>query len=170
MSDLTLHLTAVVDILRPMAEQMEDGTGRTITSCLSTLILQELKYIEHPSTRPKDGATTDGRFRKWKLDFKYWEISEGMSRGTLLAESEQDEVVTGMDAVCDLIREYTSRVHEVVLTDASNAEFTIPNMLRRLGGMRPAISRGGGKAYLKIHYELGTKEKFYLVVGISRYK
>jgi len=170
MSELTEHLTKVMAILRPMAEKMEDVSGRTVTSCLSTLILQELKYIEHPSTRPKDGATMDGRFRKWKLDFKFWEISEGMARGTLLAESEEDEVVTGMDAVCELIREYTAKVHEIVLTDTANAEFAIPNMLRRLGGMRPAISRGGGLAHLKIHYDLGTKEKFYLVVGIRRYK
>ena len=140
---------------------MAERTGRKLPSCLATVMLPYVKnYVD-----PQGGealARFDNRVRAWKVKVYFWDVSQGNDGAVLLADSEP-EVVQGMAEVGALLVEYK----EVRHPDTDIEKFSTVELSKRLGGMRPAISRGNGQAVTRIFYQVAEKH-FMCQVEIQR--
>lgn len=142
-------VATLIEILRPAAEEEAERGSRTLKSCLTSAVRQ---YIEAAVvTRPRD---VDGRETLWQVKMYFWDINEGADRADKIAESNV-ETVRGFNEVGRLIQEYAGNTHPAAtdLTDL-DGPFEYAELIRRLGTIRPAISRGGGSATMRLRYVL----------------
>lgn len=145
------------------AKFMAERTGRKLPSCLATIMLPYVKnYVD-----PQGGealAHHDNRVRSWHVHIYFWDVSQGNDGAMLLAENDGGETVRGMSEIAELLIEYKGHRHGE-FTEIE--KFTPTELSKRLGGMRPAISRGNGQAVTRIFYEVAEKH-FMCQVEIQR--
>lgn len=166
--DLERAVEALCEVLRPQAELIASTEGRTLSSCLVSLIRPLVKSYLDPDAPCATLRLVDNRTKPWKASMQFWDISEGDERGELLAETDP-EIYTGLGGITEAIWEYVNQVHEedgVTHNDISAMRDTL--MAKRMAGIRPAISRGDGKATLKIYYATDPSRKYLCAVDIAR--
>lgn len=159
------HLSVIVKLKRKEAELLAKATGRSVLSCLGTLIRPHIGYVLDPSTEPSEG---DARERDWRIKFETWDVSGGNHGGFAIAESEEN-VVSGLDSVVDEIVDYMKKLYEkrdFCPVDKIN-KFNTTSLKKRLHGLRPTISRSGGYGRTTIRYVVDDKI-FVMVINICR--
>ena len=151
-------LTVLCEAYQPQARAMASATGRREESCLVSLLRPLIRarlYGDEDSLHSAINGV-DMRTRTWCVSVKFWDITHGHARADVLAQSDGD-TVKGMPAVAELIREYADQVHESAGVSVDELpEFGVDKLIRRLNGMRPAISRNRGQASGRFYYELPT--------------
>jgi len=160
-------LESICTTLMPRAEILAEGTGRTTISCLISILRKEIvKYV----TPGVGGHTTisDNRERKWSVKIWFWDVTNGEGARELIAENDE-EIMYGLPAIGTAICEYAQDMHEEDGHDTSKLpEFSAVAMAKRMGGMHPAISKGGGEATLRVRYQLDDGKYYICQADISR--
>lgn len=133
-----------------IVEAREDAErqNRTIISCLSSALRPYLELYLDPTSGK---LAPDKRSRKWAVEITFWDITEGKGAADLVGECCK-EVVTGFDGVWELIQEMVEGMYEEVEKAEHITIFGTVSLKRRLGGLRPSLSRGGGRATLRLTY------------------
>lgn len=140
-------LEVVMDYLFPDVEKMQLLTQKNELNCMAAIIRRHVKQVmEEP-----DEGYVDGRKKPWCVEMVFFHYgSDGQV--DRIAESGV-ELVYGFEAVRDLIHEFLSNTHPNDEIDfENNAQISDCNLAKRLGGMRPAISKGGGTAQTSLRY------------------
>ena len=159
-------MAVICKALEPQAQIMASGTGRTLQSCLATLIRPMIGHYLHPETKSQGNKDVDLRERMWTVTIQFWDITQNIDRPDLLADNEGEQI-RGLNTVIDVVREYADQMHEDYGVD-DIPEFDMLKMQKRMHGMRPAISRGGGKATLRINYALEEHLNYYCSIDLER--
>lgn len=154
----------ICDILTPQAKLEADNEGRKLLAVLSSMVRPLIGYHLDPQSQPKLKYAQDNRTRDWRVKIYFWNLDRGTEGAELIAENDE-EIIRGLPAVGGAIREYAADIHGEVVADIP--VFSELDMSRRMGGMHPAIVRGGGSAISRIRYEIDGA--FFLCqVDISR--
>ncbi len=152
----------VVGEILPKAREMSKKDERAVVACLMTLIRPHITACIDPDLKD---ARLDNRTRKWNVRLTF-AVTDG-DFTELISESEP-EAVQGFDEVIEMLLEYVKQTHENSGVDIRDLpSLSITNLKKRLGGMRPAISKGGGYAHTMIRYMVN--EHYYVCkLEISR--
>tara|TARA_R110000772_G_scaffold2839_1_gene10326 strand:- start:36251 stop:36805 length:555 start_codon:yes stop_codon:yes gene_type:complete len=141
-------LKIVLEELTPKAKSLAEGSERAVTSCISSLMLPHIKQHFNPTTAK---AIYDNRKRKWNVQLTFL-VSHDATQYELTAESGV-EVVNGYSDAIKLMRDYVADVHADQGVDIDELEdFSEENLRHRFNSLRPAISRGGGRARMVTQY------------------
>jgi len=160
-------LEVICSALLHKAEVLADCSSRTVISCLTSLLRKEVAAHLTPGARTGK-SLTDNRERKWSVKIWFWDVTHGMAMAELIAEND-DEIIQGLPAIGDAIREYAQDLHNEDGFDASKlSEFSAVARAKRMGGMHPAISKGGGEATLRVRYTFGDEKYYICQADISR--
>ena len=139
---------------------------RTNREIYAVIVSEFRRYVREQIDPKYIAARIDTREAMWNVSLLFWDVSEGSDRGDLIAETEKTELVRGFHGVTALILDYAAQVHPE-LDVATLRPFAAENLAKRMGGIRPAISRGGGTATTKIQYQVG--DKYYnCIVTVTR--
>lgn len=149
------------DAILPAAQLQAQTSGRTILSCMTTMVRAMLRSHMQP---PKMDRGRDIRMRDWKVKIYFWDITYGFEGGVLLGEnSGSGDTITGLQAVVPFVKQYASDMHPGEQLDV----FGGGPLRQRFGGLYSAISKGSGKASTRLHYKIDDK-KLMCQVDISR--
>jgi len=160
-------LASICTTLMPRAEILAEGTGRTVISCLSSILRKELGTYVTPGAG-RYSTVSDNRERKWLVKIWFWDVTAGDGEGELIAENDA-EIISGLPALGVAICEYAQEIHGEDGYDASELpEFGAVAMAKRMGGMHPAISKGGGEATLRVRYAFGDGKRYVCQADVSR--
>lgn len=159
-------VSTIVKVMLPEAKKRAELTSRAPYSVLTSLLRP---YIDEAVTPRKVKRTVDNRTRLWWFKIYFWDITNGLEAGDLIAQSDLENE-RGFDAIVCLIRQWVKEVHAGIhwLMDQDH-DFNELSLKKRLGGLRPAITRGSGKATLRIYYVVHGK-RYLCQVDISRFK
>lgn len=160
----------IISALRPDAEDLSHNTGRSLPSVLSTMLKPLIKATLEDSPDLSEITSLDGRAREWLVKLEFWDMSAGEDQAEMLSENDGD-ITLGFNGVVDLIREYARSTHQPTIDNAadSSPHLTIEALQKKLKNIRPAISRTGGHAMLRIPYTLGRNEAYLCRAKITRY-
>ena len=157
-------LGVVVNSKLPEAEKLADATGRSVLSCLSTIIRPHIGYHLNPETTPSE---IDHREREWKFTMQIYDLRQGMV-GAPLVDERKDVIVVGMETIANDMTRFVRHCHSRAEYAPPEAqEFNPVNLKKRLGGMRPAISKSGGYANTSIQYVVDD-DHYLLTVQMCR--
>jgi len=163
-SDLNAALDLVVDSLLPNAIALGEAKGKQLLPSLMATLRPLLKARVYPDGVVPKKDTPDGRSSIWELQISFSDVSR--QYGEAIGETDIEEI-TGLTWVGVAIREYAQAMHPD--QDFSTIpEFKQANMAKRMGGMYPAISKGGGSASTVVRYTLDDGTKIKLEAKISR--
>lgn len=137
---------------------------RTKREICAVIISEFRKYVKD-EVDPQAAAKADSRESMWQINMHFWDVSEGSDRGELVAQTDP-ETVRGFHGVTTAILEYAIQAHPE-LELANLRPFSAENLAKRMGGIRPAISRGGGTATTKIQYQVAGKY-YSCIVTVAR--
>ncbi len=163
--ELEEALDVICGALQPGAEALASATGRTVLSCITTLLRPMLaNYLAtgHPINLAKE---QDNRTRQWSVKLYIYNLTLSEDVPDLEFESEV-ELVRGLPAVGEVIRETVADHHDLDSPEEL-APFTSLRMAKRMGGMYPAVVRGNGKAITRIPYVLDG-QSYLCLVEVSR--
>ena len=159
-------VAVVCDRLKGPAQQMAAASGRSVSSCLATMLRPMIvNYLDTGEAVNMD-KERDHRTRNWEVRMYVADISRGEAESELLFSTPTPETIRGLRSVGERIREVAVEVHGLG-TASSVREFTTQSMVKRMGGMHPAIVRGQGKATTRIRY-LVDETPYICQVDISR--
>ncbi len=155
----------ICKVLMDRAQKLAESTERKIGSCIMTLMRPYVWAYLEPEIR---ALRFDNRERFWEVAIYFWDIATDQSSAELIGKSSIEEV-RGMNKISELIRSFVADIHKPDgLTCDHFPEFDPVRMAKRLGGMRPAISRGDGKATLRIYYKVSEDKRYLCQVDIKR--
>lgn len=159
----------VYEAFKQDAEVEQTRTGKTLISCLMTMLRPH--FLEAISPRGEGTLLNeDGRQKQWIVEISFWDVSNGVDRADLVGECEK-ETVKGMAGVQAALEEYVVPMHSRYIKKPGDIpEFSATGLKRRLGGLRPSISRGEGVGTLRIYYTLGTTSRFLCQCQVTRYE
>ena len=159
----------VYEAFKQDAEAEQTRTGRTLVSCLMTLLRPH--FVEAIAPRGEGTMKNeDGREKQWTVETSFWDVTNGMNKADLVQECEE-ETVRGMGGVQTLLEDYVVLAHpKRVKEPADIPEFSATSLKRRLGGLRPSICRGEGEGTLRIYYSLGCTSRFLCQCLVSRFE
>lgn len=144
-----------VDEVLEQAKKLSEATNRTVISCAMTLLRPHILDCVDPDAR---SAKWDNRTRKWNVRLTFAAIT-GDNVAEIISQSES-ELMQGFDEVLCMIQEYAEQTHENSMVDIRSLHnLTTTNLKKRLGGMRPAISKSGGYAHTVLQYMVD--EQYY---------
>ncbi len=170
MSAFSKAIVHICEELKPVADCQAKQSNRSTLSCLMTMLRPHIAYELDPTKTSGQREAPDSRAKPWSVEVTFWEVSDGLKNGDLLAECEE-ETVHGMDGVLAVVQGDVVAMHEERIKEAPDiAEFSDISLKRRLGGLRPAISRGGGTATLRIYYSINPSERLLCSVRVTRVK
>ena len=159
-------VAVVCDRLRGPAVQLAASSGRAVSSCLATLLRPMIVNYLDTGEAVNMNKERDHRTRNWDVRILLWNISHGEEEGEILFSTPTPERIRGLRSVGERIREVAAETHGLG-TASSVREFTAQSMVKRMGGMHPAIVRGQGKATTRIRY-LVDETPYICQVDISR--
>lgn len=151
--------------LLPKAEALAKLQDRTTKACLASLLQPYIKGFLQPDF-PKERK--DARTRKWNIKLKYINSIDGTNYDVVAECAAQ--LVCGYAEVVEAIRETTREVHEeegdtFILDEA--VDFSPDDLRDRFNSLRPAISRGGGRAKMYTQYVVDSVP-FTCILFVSR--
>jgi len=157
----------VYEAFKQDAEAEQTRTGRTLISCLMTLLRP--RFVEAIAPRGEGTMKNeDGREKRWTVETTFWDVTNGIARADLIGECDK-ETVKGMGGVQALLEEYVVSMHHKSIRESWDIpEFSATSLKRRLGGLRPSISRGEGASTLRIYYSLGAISRFLCQCLVTR--
>lgn len=156
----------VCERLKPAAQQMAATSGRSVSSCIATMLRPMIVNYMDTGEAVNMDKERDHRTRNWEVRILLWDMSHGEEEGELLFSTPTPETIRGLRSVGERIREVAAETHGLG-TASSVREFTTQSMVKRMGGMHPAIVRGRGKATTRIRY-LVDETPYICQVDISR--
>ena len=160
-TDFDEALDIVVAKLLPSANILADATSRAPLACLMTILRPHVALRVDPSKHKVD---IDLRRRRWAIKITVFDL-DGEEDDCAFDE----ETVQGLDEVGVAIRECIELAHEDAdFNILCVPELTDTNLKKRMAGLHPAISRGGGKATTRINYALANGKEFDCITHISR--
>lgn len=118
----------------------------------------------------------DGRSANWRCRFRYYDQRQpdepkGDSDEGMPADFPGEMIVTGLPNVARMVLDLARQVHGT----SALVGLTMPDLDRRLKGLRPTLSRRGGDAVWRIPYdtfetfnERSVKRGWLVRVDISR--
>lgn len=162
MSKFDEAIDFIVGELMPRAEAMSKEKDRGVVPCLVTILRPYLAAYVTPAAK---AAKLDNRTRKWNVRLTFAATDGAFSE--IISKSEV-EIVQGFDEVIEMVLDYTAQTHEHNGVDIRELpSMSMTNLKKRFGGMRPAISKGGGYAHTLLNYVVN--EHYYVCkVEISR--
>jgi len=164
-SGLEDKIAAICEEMLPAATTLSEAENRELVNCLVTIFRAHARAWVYPETVE---SSVDFRTRKWAVRLIFWNVAEGNERGEIIGESEEDEIASGLFAVAKIIREYAELMHGAEVDISTIEIFTDLRLNKRLTGMRPAISKGGGVASTKLNYLIDGVPHM-CVATVSRY-
>lgn len=145
-------LAEILDELVVEAKEISRVNDRDLVNCIMTMLRKPVQWYVDPASKP---SIIDHREANWNVQLRFWSFPPGEKYGEDLDFTEPD-LVRGFDGIVNYLREWIYEMHEKSGEDLELIpEFTKLALQRRLGGMRPAISRGGGRAVTTIPYMVG---------------
>lgn len=160
---------AVCEALRPQAEIVAANTGRELASCLVSLFRPLAKSYVDPELPSATERVVDNRTRPWKAYMNFFDITEGTGTKAYHIAETDEEIYVGLQAITEAVWDYVDQIHERDNTTHYDiAALSETNMKKKMAGIRPAISRGGGTATLRIYYAIDQSHKFLCLVEVSR--
>jgi len=170
MNEFNKAIARICEELKPLVERQAQLSGRTLVSCFMSMLRPHILYALDPTLVEGKSSAPDTRAKTWSIEVTFWDVSQGRKNADLLAECAE-EVVLGMDGVLLAIQGDVIAMHEGKVKRASDIpEFSDLSLKRRLGGLRPAISRGGGSATLRVYYSVGLSDRLLCAIRVARIK
>ena len=165
---LDAAVKVIVNALRPAAEMEAKRENRSVVAVISSAFRPMIANEVDPAKQGTKELSEDNRTKKWQVSIVFSDVSGGMEMADVIADNE-GEIILGLKAIGLVLIEYAKELH---INDGHDAylipEFTQTNMAKRMAGMHPAISRGGGEATTVIKYTFGDDKYYMCVVKISR--
>lgn len=169
MTDRETLIQDVYEAFKQDAEAEQTHTGKTLISCLMTALRPH--FVEAISPRGEGSLRTeDGRQKQWDVEISFWDVTNGADRAEHVGQCDKT-TVRGMSGVQELLEDYTVDMHsETIVKSEEIPEFAATSLKRRLGGLRPSISRGEGMGTLRIYYSLGLTSRYLCLCQVSRHE
>ncbi len=143
-------LEELQDVFKTDVDALVRLEGKSAYSALSVLLRPFIKtaYIGETAN---EREFRDNRTRDWAVKVFIWDMGTGKETGELVQEY-RTQICTGMTGVGRWLRSAMEEQHG---TEPDHVEqFTERVMKQRMGGMHAAVSKGGGKASMRIKYVL----------------
>lgn len=159
----------VSDMLKPYAARMESKSTASSIATLFRPFLVEASRSDEEKAKSKE-TETDQRERCWDVRCYVWQVwDDGTTE--LLADNETPDRVQGLKGVALLVQEYCAMhgpgPNEIEGRESVKFPFTSLELDRRMGSLRPAINRGGGKCSTRWRYKIGS-DSFMFQADIAR--
>jgi len=164
MTEFSKCLNVVIDELLTIVRDRARASGKTEISCMMTELRPYVARVLDP-TIPE--LTPDSRTKDWDVTVTFWDISTGRENADQLGECDP-QVARGMEGVRKVIQQMVEEMYEQVSEAQDIPEFTDISLKRRLGGLRPSISRGRGRATLRVYYSLSHASRHMCTVLVAR--
>ncbi len=141
-------LDELSDVFKTDVDALVRLEGKSAYSALSALLRPFIK-TSYIGESVNEREFRDNRTRDWSVKVYIWDQGNGAQTGELVQEYSH-EICNGMTGVGQWLRECMEQQHGV---EAEHMEpFTERVMKQRMGGMHAAVSKGGGKASMRIKY------------------
>tara|TARA_R110000772_G_C13310278_1_gene440252 strand:+ start:35153 stop:35668 length:516 start_codon:yes stop_codon:yes gene_type:complete len=150
-------IVAACEALEPEARAEARASGRTMASCMHSLMLPTIKaYLDPDGGKERQ---EDAREKRWHVVIRFWDVSDGFDNGHLEADNtDKGEIMVGLKSVGFKLQEYAETLYG---KDHGIEVFSDRRMANRIGGAHPAISRGDGTCTLRMEYSKpGGDDKF----------
>ena len=145
-------LDLVMQAVEPDATDMAQSTGRTVPSCMSTIVREMMKQKYEYGTIKAIEDSKDARLRQFTIKFWWWDVYGGLSNADLLAETDPEEVA-GLEGIREAVQEYADALYQSFgKTHEDIDEMSSENLMRKLKNLRTTISRKGGHGTLRVYY------------------
>ncbi len=157
-------LDELKDVFKTDVDALVRLEGKSAFSALSALLRPYIKTAYIGET-PNEVVFRDNRTRDWAVKVYLWDMGNGAQTGELGKEYDT-KICTGMTEVGQWLRDAMEEHHGV---EPDHLEpFTERVMKQRMGGMHAAVSKGGGKASLRIKYIIRGNH-FMLQANVLRF-
>ncbi len=144
-------LEELQDVFKTDVDALVRLEGKSAYSALTSLLRPFIK-TSYVGETVNEREFRDNRTRDWSVKVYIWDMGNGSQTGELVHEYSH-EICNGMVGVGQWLRQAMEDQHG---TEPDHVEpFTERVMKQRMGGMHAAVSKGGGKASMRIKYVIG---------------
>lgn len=142
---------AAEELVRVVTERLGNLATRPV---IHSTAKAAIKAAVDAAGAPKGIKTLhDGRVREWHIKAAIWTADNGVEVDRL--EWEGETTATGLDGVAERLRDAALHVFTRGRWDGLPDAMRAHIIAERLENMRPAFSRGGGRANMRYRFDTG---------------
>lgn len=159
---------AALSLVDAIALQLGDAASRPVV--LATATAATRSALVQRGVAKGAAALNDGRVREWHIKAAIWSADNGREVDRL--EWEGETTAAGLDGVAERLRDAALHVFTRGRWNGLPDDMRVHVLADKLGNMRPALSRNGGRANMRYKFDTGRDgapgEAAYLQATITR--